>query len=52
MFKANSGRKFESSIWKFFTYDAASDKSKCIIVTNNGDSERVCGQELVGKKCH
>jgi hypothetical protein len=49
MFEANSGRNFERCIWKVFTYDVASDKSKCIIFTNGGDCERACGQGLVGK---
>ena len=49
MFKSNSGRKFESCIWKYFTYDAATDKSKCILKSQCGDNDRACGQVLVGK---
>ena len=34
MFKITSGRKKESAIWKYFTYDCVSDKSKCSICSN------------------
>jgi hypothetical protein len=29
MFKYNCGRKQESSVWKYFIYDASTDKSTC-----------------------
>ena len=49
MFKVNCGRKFESCIWKYFTYDAATDKSKCVILMKTGYTDTACGQVLVGK---
>ena len=32
MFKFNSGRKQESSVWKYFEHDPSSDKSTCTVV--------------------
>jgi BED zinc finger len=31
MFKYNSGRKQESSVWKYFEYDTSTDKSTCTV---------------------
>ena len=41
MFKNNSGRKQESSVWKYFDYELSVDKSKCKIEN--------CGSFLKGK---
>ena len=60
MFKPGSGRKLESEVWKYFVYDSASDKSRCLVklteatsTTGSTDStstaESDCGQLLIGK---
>jgi hypothetical protein len=52
MFKSNSGRKQESNIWKYFKYDASSNKSICIVQTkkdNDIGDTATCGQQLIGK---
>lgn len=41
MFKPSSGRKPESGVWKYYAYEASTDKSRCQI-----DS---CGALLKGK---
>lgn len=53
MFKPNCGRKLESVVWEYFVYDAASDKSRCQVSTQDcGDEDAVkheCGKLLNGK---
>jgi DNA-binding PucR family transcriptional regulator len=52
MFKTNSGRKQESNIWKYFKYDASSNKSICIVQTkkdNDMGDAATCGQQLMAK---
>jgi len=42
-----SGRKKESSIWNSFIYNETSNKSRCVVLMDNGDE---CGCEITGKK--
>jgi len=35
MFKYNSGRKQESSVWKYFQHDPSTDKSTCTVDSCN-----------------
>ena len=51
MFKPNSGRKVDSSVWSYFKYEPATDKSRCTVILDGGhDSERrACEQQLSGK---
>jgi hypothetical protein len=52
MFKVTSGRKVDDAVWKFFTYEASSDKSVCTIrLSENGDGSatRKCGAVIKGK---
>lgn len=54
MFKPGSGRKTESEVWKYFVYDSASDKSRCLVKVTEASStvntaSCECGQLLIGK---
>jgi len=42
-----SGRKKDSSVWRYFSYDDESDRSTCQVKTIKDDKE--CGVELAGK---
>nr|XP_047132508.1 zinc finger BED domain-containing protein 4-like [Hydra vulgaris] len=44
--KLFAGRKRNSSVWKWFKYDASSDKSVCLVLL---DGEKVCNTKLCGK---
>ena len=44
--KMFSGRKRESEVWKHFTYDQQSRKSRCNVVV---EKERHCGMLIAGK---
>nr|XP_047122573.1 zinc finger BED domain-containing protein 4-like [Hydra vulgaris] len=44
--KLFAGRKRNSLVWKWFKYDASSDKSVCLVLL---DGEKVCNTKLCGK---
>nr|XP_047132568.1 uncharacterized protein LOC124811260 [Hydra vulgaris] len=44
--KLFAGRKRNSSVWKWFKYDASSDKSVCLVLL---DGKKVCNTKLCGK---
>ena len=51
MMQLFSGRKRDSLVWKYFTYDAQSDKSrrKCtVVLCKENDQERVCNTTVSG----
>ena len=41
-----AGRKRHSPIWDYFEYDSMIDKSKCIVMSTDGN---ICGMQLKGK---
>ena len=41
-----SGRKHESGIWDYFTYNKDTDKSECKVIVKN---DKVCGKLVAGK---
>jgi hypothetical protein len=41
-----SGRKKESSVWRYFSYDDASDRSSCQVKMKD---DKECGVKLAGK---
>jgi hypothetical protein len=41
-----SGRKRESGIWDYFTYNKDTDKSECKVIAK---SDKVCGKLVAGK---
>ena len=45
--KLLSGRKRDSLLWDFFTYDAGCDKSSCMVVDDKTKLE--CGAKITGK---
>lgn len=45
--KLLSGRKRDSLLWEFFTYDAGSDKSSCMVVDEK--TKLQCGAKITGK---
>lgn len=45
--RINSGRKKESSVWRYFTYDDVTDKSKCKV--ESVKSGKQCTVQLSGK---
>ena len=50
MFKSGSGRKFDDNVWKYFKYEAASDRSVCSVhMTDGSDGSTTCGVVLKGK---
>jgi len=50
MFRSPCGRQRESPIWKHFVYDAATNKSRCMVLLSGPDAaERECGRLLAGK---
>ena len=55
MFKINSGRKHEHGVWRYFSYEPSTDKSRCNVVcgVEENDSEahvvETCGALLKGK---
>ena len=54
MLKINSGRKQENGVWRYFSYEPSTDKSRCNVVCSVGekDSEahvvETCGALLKG----
>jgi hypothetical protein len=42
-----SGRKKESSVWDYFTFDDTANKSRCTVPTGNGEE---CGFLMAGKR--
>jgi len=42
-----SGRKKESTVWDYFTYNALTNKNVCKVLNDKGDA---CGCEISGKK--
>lgn len=51
MFKVGSGRKCESTVWKFFKYEKSCDKSTCLVAikTEANGNPIQCGEEIKGK---
>ena len=49
MFKYNCGRKQESSVWKYFIYDASTDKSTCTVSDCN---VALTGKNATNMKTH
>lgn len=48
----SSGRKVDDAVWKFFTYEASSDKSVCTVSLSedgDGSATRKCGAVIKGK---
>jgi hypothetical protein len=47
--RINSGRKKESSVWRYYTYNDVTDKSSCKVL--NVKSGKQCTVQLSGTKC-
>jgi hypothetical protein len=45
--RLQAGRKKESRVWDYFSYQPEAGKSKCVVVVPKGDKE--CGVILAGK---
>jgi hypothetical protein len=43
--KITSGRKKDSSVWQYFTYDAVPNKSKCLVESDGTK----CNRRIAGK---
>lgn len=51
MLKKGCGRKSDSGVWKYFSYDRASDKTRCLIELDNKSDSNGSSEAVEKRKC-